>query len=202
LGLPLPPFSYPRAGLRYLGYLIGALILLEIVVNYLVLPYSNTSGQWSYRDPKGRFSVDYPYGWREVKPSEDKGIIQFDSRVFGFKSDPSYSIVIGLGPVHEWQNGTLKELYDQYVTNGINTDPNFQVIKLADYTNYKIDGQKAVSWTNSASTDGEIFDKLIVASIFNGTSFYAELISKPDSLDVVVPLFSQTVASLNVTRVL
>jgi hypothetical protein len=36
--------------------------------------------------------------------------------------------------------------------------------------------------------------------IVNGTSFYAELISKPDSLDMVVPLFRQTVASLNVRR--
>jgi len=181
---------------------LGAFILLEIIVNHLVLPYSNTSGQWSYRDPKGRFSVDYPYGWSEVKPSVDKGIIQFDSRVFGFKSDPAYSIVICIGPVHELTNGSLKELYDQYVTNEINTDPNFQIIKLDEYNNYKIDGQKAVSWTYRASKDGGIFDTLIVASIFNNTSFYAELISKPDSLDVVVPLFNQTIARLNVTRVL
>ena len=69
------------------------------------------------------------------------------------------------------------------------------------YSNYKIDGQKAVSWTNRASKDGGILDTLIVASIFNGTSFYVELISKPDSLDMVIPLFNQTIASLNVTLI-
>ncbi len=122
--------------------------------------------------------------------------------MFGFKSDPSYSIVIGIGPVHEWKNGSLKELYDQYVTSGINMDPNFQIIILAEYSNYKIDDQKAVSWIYRASKDGRILDTLIVASIFNGTSFYAELISKPDSLDMVVPLFNQTIASLNVTRII
>jgi hypothetical protein len=176
---------------------------MEIIVNYLVLPYSNTSGQWSYRDPKGRFSVEYPYGWREVKPSLDNGIIQFDSRVFGFKSDPTYSIIIGIGPLNEWDNNaSLRKLYDQYVTNGINTDPNFQIIKLAEYSNYKINGLQAVSWTFRASKDGGILDTLIVATILNGTSFYGELISKPDSLDMVVPLFHQTIASINVTRIL
>ena len=52
--------------------------------------------------------------------------------------------------------GSLKELYDQYVTNGINTDPNFQIIKLAEYGNYKIDNQKAVSWTYRSDAGGSL----------------------------------------------
>lgn len=179
---------------------IVGFIVLAILVNYLRVPYSNTSGQWSYRDPKGKFTVDYPSGWKEEKPDSDTAYIKFDSRVWGFNTDPKYSIVIGMGPSHEWVGRSLNEYYNSFITNMNNIDPNFRVIKPVDYTTFKIVRHDAASWTYRQSRDARIVDTITVVSLLNGTSVYGELVSNPDSLAMVVPLLNHTIASINLTR--
>jgi PsbP-like protein len=155
---------------------------------------STTSAFVTYKDPQGRFSIDYPSNWTAKAATN-----RFETFQVTFTNT-------GLGSFAEVDVGTirtpplgLEESLKLVMPSLTNSVPNFQLSQDVECQKYTIDGNKACRIIFSKTKDYTSNIKLGAMMVIS-EHYMIAYSTLPDNFDKLLPTVDQMIGSFKVSK--